>query len=62
MRGASMSSRVADAVGRLAEADQEDVGIPEMSEASRKRPPDVQVEELQDNQPAFEARPRPGPA
>ena len=63
MRGASMSSRleVADAVGRLAEADQEDVGIPEMSEASRKRPPDVQVEELQDNQPAFEARPRPGP-
>ena len=57
VRGGSMSSRMAEAVGRLAEADPEDVG----PEASRKRPPDVQVEELQANQPAFETRVRAGP-
>jgi hypothetical protein len=62
MRGAAMSSRVADTVRRLVEAEQENVGFPETFEASRKRPPDVQVEELQGDQPAFEARSRPGPA
>ena len=34
MRGAAMSSRVADTVGRLAEAEQENVGFPETFEAS----------------------------
>jgi hypothetical protein len=62
MRGAAMSSRVADTVRRLVEAEQENVGFPETFEASRKRPPDVQVEELQGDQSAFEARSRPGPA